>query len=113
MRGRPGARRRNQFRVADDGGEEVVEIVRHAAGEVADRFHLLRLPQLSSLFQRFFGGAALVHFAEEIVALRKEFFHGARHLAELRLIACERSDGPAIAFRQAGHEAAERLAHPA
>ena len=32
--------------VADDGGEQVVEIVRDAAGEAADRVHLLRLAQL-------------------------------------------------------------------
>ena len=35
-----------QLRVAEDGGEEVVEVVRHAAGEAADGLHLLRLPHL-------------------------------------------------------------------
>ena len=35
-----------QLGVADDGGEEVVEVVRHAAGEPAHRLHLLRLTQL-------------------------------------------------------------------
>ena len=30
----------------DDGGEQVVEVVGHAAGELAHRFHLLRLPEL-------------------------------------------------------------------
>ena len=35
-----------QLGVADDGGEEVVEVVRDAAGELADRLHLLRLTQL-------------------------------------------------------------------
>ena len=39
-------------RGADD-GQEIVEIVRHAAGQLADRFHLLRLPQ------RFLALAAL------------------------------------------------------
>ena len=31
--------------IAEDGGEEIVEVVRDAAGQPADRFHLLRLPQ--------------------------------------------------------------------
>ena len=35
-----------QLRVAGDRGQRVVQIVRDAAGEPADRFHLLRLPQL-------------------------------------------------------------------
>src|SRR3546814_14370452 len=32
--------------IADDDGEKVVEIVRQPAGELADRFHLLRLDEL-------------------------------------------------------------------
>src|SRR5947209_18949668 len=35
-----------QVRVACDGGEDVIEVVSDAAGEPADRFHLLGLPQL-------------------------------------------------------------------
>ena len=31
--------------IADDDGKQVVEVVRHAAGELADGVHLLRLPQ--------------------------------------------------------------------
>ena len=34
------------FQVADDDGQEIVEIVRHAAGELADALHLLRLGKL-------------------------------------------------------------------
>ena len=34
-----------EFQRADDAGQEVVEVVRDAAGELADRFHLLRLAQ--------------------------------------------------------------------
>ncbi len=34
-----------QFQRADDAGEEIVEVVRDAAGELADGFHLLRLAQ--------------------------------------------------------------------
>jgi len=37
---------RDQLGVANDGSEQVIEIVRHAAGELTDRFHLLRVPQL-------------------------------------------------------------------
>ena len=36
----------DQFRVADDHREQVVEVVRDAAGEAADRFELLRLMEL-------------------------------------------------------------------
>src|SRR3546814_13552723 len=32
--------------IADDNGEKVVEIVRQPAGDLADRFHLLRLDEL-------------------------------------------------------------------
>jgi hypothetical protein len=32
--------------VPDDDGEQVVEVVRHAAGKSADRLHLLRLVEL-------------------------------------------------------------------
>ena len=35
-----------ELAVAGDRGEEVVEVVRDAAGEPADRLHLLRLPKL-------------------------------------------------------------------
>ena len=35
-----------QVERADDHGQHVVEVVRDAAGELADRLHLLRLPQL-------------------------------------------------------------------
>ena len=43
--------------VADDDGEQVVEVVRHAAGQLADRLHLLRLPQrlLGELAPRHLG----------------------------------------------------------
>ena len=32
-----------EFGIADDDGEQIVEVVRHAAGQLADRLHLLRL----------------------------------------------------------------------
>ena len=46
---------------ARDHGEHVVEFVRDAAGELADRLHLLRLDQL------LLGGALLRHVLDEIV----------------------------------------------
>ena len=51
-----------QVEVAVDDGEQVVEIVRHAAGQLAHDFHLLRLAQpLLADAQRLLGGAALQH----------------------------------------------------
>ena len=46
---------------AGDDGEHVVEVVRDAAGELADRLHLLRLPQL------LFGRELLRDVAQEQV----------------------------------------------
>ncbi len=43
----------HQVEAADDAGQQVVEVVGNAAGQLADRFHLLRLAQ------GFFGAAAL------------------------------------------------------
>ena len=37
---------RGHLQVADDAGQDVVEVVGDAAGQLADRLHLLRLPQL-------------------------------------------------------------------
>ena len=39
---------------ADDGGQHIVEVMRHAAGELADRLHLLALGDLD--FERFVLG---------------------------------------------------------
>ncbi len=54
---------------ADDDGEHIVEVMREAAGQLADRLHLLRLPQLLG----------------EMLALRR--FRGERRIdiAQLRL----------------------------
>ena len=40
------AARQQQIAVAGDHGQQIVEIVRHAAGQPAHRLHLLRLPEL-------------------------------------------------------------------
>ena len=52
-------RHADQLRAGHHDGEDVVEVVRETAGELADRFHLLRLAQL--LFQ-LLPAAALPHF---------------------------------------------------
>jgi hypothetical protein len=51
---RRGHRLADRFRVAGDGGEQVVEVVRDATRQLAHGFHLLRLPQL--LLQRLAQG---------------------------------------------------------
>ena len=57
VRSRPSS---TQVGVAEDGGEHVVEVVRDAAGEPPDRFHLLRLAQLRfAEAQRLLGAAPL------------------------------------------------------
>jgi hypothetical protein len=33
------------LQIAADDGEQIVEIMRYAAGQLSDRFHLLRLPE--------------------------------------------------------------------
>ncbi len=43
-----------EFAIADDDGEQIVEVVRHAAGELAHRLHLLRLGEFG--FQRLLFG---------------------------------------------------------
>ena len=48
-----------EFEPADDHREHIVEIMRDAAGELADRLHLLRLPQLR------LGRLALAHLAAQ------------------------------------------------
>ena len=49
------------FDRAGDDGEDVVEVVRDAAGELADGLHLLRLPQL------LLGGDLVGEVADEAV----------------------------------------------
>ena len=42
-----GMRRLSKFEAAEDRHEQIVEVMRNAAGELADRFHLLRLEKAS------------------------------------------------------------------
>src|SRR3546814_9799892 len=59
-------RRSADLEPADDDREHIVEVVRDAAGELADRLHLLRLAQPR------LGGLALGHFgAQRIVGTFK------------------------------------------
>ena len=48
-----------EIEIAQDDGEEVVEVMRHAAGQLADRLHLLRLLQLCREAQPFCFGLLL------------------------------------------------------
>ena len=56
-----------QFQAAQDRHQQIVEVVRHAAGELAHRVHLLRLEQrLARLFQRFLRLLALGDVAGDL-----------------------------------------------
>ena len=52
------------LQVAGDHGQQVVEIVRDAAGQLADCLHFLDLAQLAFLRQQHGGGAGDRRFAE-------------------------------------------------
>ena len=57
-----------QLRVAANRGEQVVEVVRDAARQPADRLHLLRVTQLFlELAARRFGGLPFGHFAAQLL----------------------------------------------
>ncbi len=78
------------FDGAGDHGQNVVEVVRHAAGELADRFHLLRLPDLGLVgldllktFDHGLGLAPVFHFLlERRIGVRK--LHACRQHQETR-----------------------------
>ena len=65
-----------QIEVADDDREQIVEIVSDAAGQIADRFHLLRLPKL----------------IVELLALGHVLDH-AQHVQHFRHFGCARRSG--------------------
>jgi hypothetical protein len=52
-------------RIADDDRQQIVEVVRQAAGELADRFHLLRLAQLCALRLHLAPFGHVAHDADE------------------------------------------------
>src|SRR3712207_7490493 len=57
----------------------------------------------SALAQRLLGHAALLNFAQEIVALLKELFRRACEFAELRAVATQAFDGRGIVTRSEEH----------
>ena len=74
----PFRRRKRKINSADDDGEHVVEVVRDAAGQLADRFHLLHLAELG------FGGFALHRFGfQRLVRLPQLLRAFAHRLLEL------------------------------
>ena len=81
----PRARRRSgEIEIAEHDRQHVVEVVRDAAGQLADRLHLLRLPQ------RFLGLLALGHFVDQLVgAVRNHLLERAGQAAQVvdRLVA--------------------------
>src|SRR5690606_12701588 len=55
---------REQLQIARDDLQQVVEVVRYAAGQIADAFHFLRLLQRAlRTFERLFGRATLGNVA--------------------------------------------------
>ena len=86
----------NQFRVADDSGQEVIEIVRHAAGEAPNRFQFLRVSQLFlGMMQRVLG---LAKFQDQL-----------RQPSEFMTLLCQRDQAfRVLAFEVAGNEAQGR-----
>ncbi len=84
-----------------DDGEDVVEIMRHAAGELADSLHLLRLAQL------FLQPPLQRHIAEQTQHKQGppgNFHKGMRHLQHQRLPAAQIALVLAFLFRRAGHK---------
>ena len=51
--------------VTNNGGEDVIKIVRNAAGDLAQRFHLLRLEQLRMGALQAFGCLAVLRYLED------------------------------------------------
>jgi hypothetical protein len=83
MGGLGGAALEPELSVADDRREQVVEVVGHAPGELADRFHALRLAQLLlelALLGDVAQDAAVGHDPARLVAHRGRRFAG-RELA--------------------------------
>jgi hypothetical protein len=87
--------------------------MRDTAGEPADGFHFLRVPEfLFALAQRFLGRAPLLHFADEIIALLEELQGRSRELSELGVISRYSLDWFRIVSLEALHDLAKWLADP-
>ena len=84
---------------ADDHGQEVVEVVRDAAGELADGFHLLRLPDLRLV------GFDLLKAPDHglgLAALLRLFRE--RRIGLLKLNACRHGQEPGQQQQQPRHD---------
>jgi hypothetical protein len=68
----------HEVQAADDHGQKVVEVVRDAAGELADRLHLLRLPEQRLRFQALcaFGLQVRSAFEHPLLQLGVELLQG-------------------------------------
>ena len=71
--GSSGADLAQHVEIADDDRQQVVEVVRQTAGELADRLHLLRLTQLVALRLRLAPFGQVAHDADEgmVAGLRR------------------------------------------
>ena len=106
--------RGEQFRVTDDRGEQVVEVVGDAAGELSHGFELLRVPQFFlALAQRFLRRAALAYLAQEVAPLLEKFMHRASERAVFRAVREQALDRSRVVVFQAVHDPLQRPADPA
>ena len=101
---------REHLGVAEDRRQQVVEVVRDAAGELADRFHLVRLPQLLlGPPQRLLGPAVFGDVADgaahRVAVTGDEAAERLRHLDDRAVLA------PEAAFGRGRCLAADELAH--
>src|SRR5258706_15111424 len=69
-----------QFRIANDGGKDIVEIMRDATSESTDSLQLLRLPKV------FLTSAQCFLSALALNTLRDEFCHGGQRIER---VVCE------------------------
>src|SRR5438105_15899578 len=105
---------REQIRVAYDGSEKIIEIVRYTAGETPHCFQFLGVTQFLLTFaQRFLGRAAFLDFADEIIALLKKLLHSAGQLAEFRIVLAHRFQQSGIVASLTLGVSAERPTDPA
>ena len=93
-----------EFGVAEDGGQHVVEVVRHAAGELADRFHFLRMPQL--FFERVLRLRALAALdgLAQLPGYRRHQARQAIFHQEIRRAGLERRDRGFLAHSPRHHD---------
>ena len=114
---RPGVLERRlpqQLQVAGDHLQHVVEVVRHAAGELADRLHLLRLVQRRLHRQALFlaapqGPGALVHQMLQLVAVALQLVLRALLLGDVVALQEDARDRPVGLDHRLQHRIDEAL----